>query len=373
MRKRLCAALSVILFAALPALAQPEAKGTPGNVYAMTNAEDGNIVLAYDRLPNGTLSFAAAYSTGGNGFVGGTPVDPLRSQGSLILSQDHRWLLAVNAGSDEISVFRVKPRGLTRTDLVHSEGVFPVSVTVHRNLVYVLNAGGSAGDVDNITGFTLSPHGLLTPLAGSTRMLSAPSTDPAQVEFTPDGSMLVVTEKATNSIGVFQLDTDGLPSATPVLTPSAGDVPFGFIFNRRGRLLVSEAAGRSVSSYVVNPDATLRTVSAAVPTGGQVATCWIAGNGGRYAFTANTGSDTLSSFSVASSGVLALLEAIAADVPDAAPIDLDVTRSGRFLYTVNAVAGAIGMFRVEPDATLAPLGEALGLPVNDGAQGIAVR
>jgi 6-phosphogluconolactonase (cycloisomerase 2 family) len=353
MRKRLCAALSVILFAALPALAQPEAKGTPGNVYAMTNAEDGNIVLAYDRLPNGTLSFAAAYSTGGNGFVGGTP--------------------AVNAGSDEISVFRVKPRGLTRTDLVHSEGVFPVSVTVHRNLVYVLNAGGSAGDVDNITGFTLSPHGLLTPLAGSTRMLSAPSTDPAQVEFTPDGSMLVVTEKATNSIGVFQLDTDGLPSATPVLTPSAGDVPFGFIFNRRGRLLVSEAAGRSVSSYVVNPDATLRTVSAAVPTGGQVATCWIAGNGGRYAFTANTGSDTLSSFSVASSGVLALLEAIAADVPDAAPIDLDVTRSGRFLYTVNAVAGTIGMFRVEPDATLAPLGEALGLPVNDGAQGIAVR
>jgi 6-phosphogluconolactonase len=347
-------------------------QGTPGAVYAMTNAEAGNQVVAFDRLPGGTLGAPQSYDTGGLGFVGGVNVDPLGSQGSLTLSPDNRWLLAVNAGSNEISVFRVKPRGLELTDVADSGGVLPVSVTIHQDLVYVLNAGGNVGDADNITGFRLSPKGILIPIGGSTRALSQAVTSPAQAGFTPDGAMLVVTEKKTNSIDVFAVGRDGLASAAPVNTPSEGVTPFGIVFNHRGRLLVSEVSG-SVSSYVVLAEGNLDPVSSAVTNMGQIATCWIATDGGRFAFTANTGSDTLSRYGVGSDGALTLLEAIAADLMGAKPIDMAMPQSGRFLYTLNAAAGTVGMFAVGPDGALTDLGDAPGLPVNDGVQGIAAR
>jgi 6-phosphogluconolactonase len=371
MSRRILSILTMTILTAGLAYAKGAPQGMPGAVYAMTNAEAGNQVLAFGRLPDGTLGAAQAYDTGGLGFVDGVAIDPLGSQGSLTLSRDHQWLLAVNAGSDEISVFRVKPRGLLRTDVVDSGGVFPVSVTIYHDLVYVLNAGGNVEDVDNITGFRLSPEGTLTPIAGSTRALSQDVTGPAQVGFTPDGSMLVVTEKATELIDVFAVGSDGLPSLAPVSTLSQGPVPFGFVFNHSGRLVVSEAAG-SVSSYVVHADGSLDTVSSAVPNG-QTATCWIATNGGRFAFTANTGSDTLSAYRVQSDGSLTLLEAVAADLMGAKPIDMAMPRSGRFLYTLNAATGTIGMFAVGPDGTLNDLGDAPGLPVNAGVQGIAAH
>lgn len=360
--------LALFFGAAGAALAQPgaNARGVAGAVYAMTNAEGGNAVLAYDRLPDGTLALSAAYPTGGQGFVGGTLIDPLGSQGSLTLSDDGRWLLAVNAASDEVSVFRVRPKGLTLTDVVDSGGAFPVSVAVHRDQVYVLNAGG-----DEITGFALSPKGRLTALEGSTRGLSGVGTAPAQVGFTPDGSHLVVTEKATRQIDVFPLDSTGIPGEG-VFTPSAGGTtPFGFVFNQRRRLLMSEVEG-SVSSYELRPDGTLDPVSANV-VNGQAATCWIAGDGRRFAFTANTGSGTVSHYAASPDGAVALLEGAAANLDGAAPIDTAVTPSGRFLYTLNAASGTVGMFAVNPDGSLAPLGEVGGLPVDDGAQGIAAR
>jgi 6-phosphogluconolactonase len=377
MSRRILAILTLMLLTSGLAYAAGPPQGTSGMVYAMTNAEAGNQVLAFDRFPDGTLGTAQAYDTGGFGLVGGVTIDPLGSQGSLTLSRDHRWLLAVNAGSNEISVFRVKPRGLALTDVVVSGGVFPVSVTSYHDLVYVLNAGGSCDDcdaVDNITGFRLSPKGTLTLIAGSTRALSQDVTGPAQVGFTPDGSMLVVTEKATNLIDVFTVGQDGLPSPSPVSTPSEGPTPFGLVFNRRGRLLVSEVGMMtgSVSSYVVLADGNLDPVSPAVPNMGQIATCWIA-IGGRFAFTANTGSDTLSAYRVRSDGSLTLLEPEAADLMGAKPIDMAIPRSGRFLYTLNAKTGTIGMFAVGPDGTLTDLGDAPGLPVDNGAQGIAAR
>ena len=362
MSRRILSILTLTILTAGLAYAGSPPQGKPGAVYAMTNAEADNQVLAFDRLPDGTLGVPEAYSTGGLGFVGGVAIDPLGSQGSLTLSRDQRWLLAVNAGSNEISVFRVMPRGLGRTDVVDSGGVLPVSVTSYNDLVYVLNAGGNVGGVDNITGFRLSPQGMLTPLAGSTRELRQAVTGPAQVGFTPDGSRLVVTEKVTQLIDVFAVGPDGLPSAAP---------PFGFVFNHRGRLLMSEVEG-SVSSYEVGADGSLYTVSSAVPNG-QVATCWIATDGRRFTFTANTGSDTLSAYRVRSDGSLALLEPVAADLMGAKPIDMAMPRSGRFLYTLNAATGTVGIFAVAPDGTLTDLGDAPGLPVNDGVQGIAAR
>ncbi len=218
----------------------------PGAVYTMSNAPDRNRVLIFDRLADGRLVRAGAVSTGGSGTGGG-----LGNQGGLVLTGNEKWLLAVNAGSNSLSVLAVHRRGLRLVEVQPSGGIRPVSVTEHRGLVYVLNAGS-----DSITGFTLGRDGRLRPLDGSDRLLSGVGTDPAQVEFTPHGDALVVTEKATNKIVTFEIGRDGLPGDARV-QDSNGQTPFGFAFGKRDQLFVSEAFGgaenaSATSSYEID-------------------------------------------------------------------------------------------------------------------------
>ena len=175
-----CTALvSTLVFTSAASRAEPT--GNAGALFTMDNAAAANHVLAYRRSADGSLSPVGTFATGGTGTGGG-----LGNQSALILSHSGRWLFACNAGSDEISVFQVTPHGLQLTDKVGSGGRRPISLAFDRNLLYVLNAGGLADDVDNITGFLFS-YGELSPLAGSTRPLSADNTDPAQISFSPDG------------------------------------------------------------------------------------------------------------------------------------------------------------------------------------------
>lgn len=336
---------------------------TPGAVYTMTNAPDpeGNEVVIFDRDAMGMLSNVGSMPTGGDGSGGG--LDQLGSQGSLILSLDGRWLLAVNAGSDEISVFRILSDGLALIDKVDSGGAFPVSLTIFHDLVYVLNAE----DQPNITGFYLSHTGQLEPLPGSTRSLGDGSF--AQVGFDPQGQTLVVTDKSVHEILLYSVGQDGLPSTAPVTSTSNGLVPFGFIFDRRGHLLVSEAGRGAVSSYDILANGTLQVISPSVANG-QDATCWIAGNR-RFAFTANTGSNTISAYRVKSgNGGLVLLQAVAG--LGNLPIDLTTTVNGHFLYVLNADSGTIGMFRIRSGGRLVNLGAVDG-ELSIYAQGIAAR
>ncbi|HET6465052.1 MAG TPA: beta-propeller fold lactonase family protein [Nitrospiria bacterium] len=337
-------------------------EGATGAVYAMTNAPDGNNVVIFDRDEDGILTKAGSISTGGTGSGGG--LDPLGSQNSLVLSPDNRWLLAVNGGSNEISVFRVLPDGLKWVDKVDSGGDFPVSLTVDHDLVYVLNAGASP----NITGFTLSHKGRLSPLAGSARSLGSGAF--AQVGFDPEGETLVVTDKAGSKILVYSVDEDGLPAVSPVVSASHGNTPFGFIFDQRGRLLVVEVGPNAVSSYKILKDDTLQVISGSVPNGQQAA-CWIAGNERGDVFTANPGSGTVSAYQLtARNGQVALLNGAAGS--GNRPLDMAVADNGRFLYALDPGSGAIDMFRIKHDGSLTNLGAIDGaLPLF--AQGIAAR
>src|SRR5262245_23834812 len=152
--------------------------GNRGAVYTMDNSSGGNHILVFQRAADGSLAPADSFSTGGTGTGAG-----LGNQGAVLLTRDRRWLLACNAGSHEISIFAVTPNGLLLTDKVGSEGRRPVSLTLHHDLLYVLNAGGAIGGEDNITGFQFDA-GKLVAITGSTRTLSAASTGPAQVSFT---------------------------------------------------------------------------------------------------------------------------------------------------------------------------------------------
>lgn len=339
-----------------------------GEVYTMTNAAAGNSVLVFERDARGRLQAAGEYDTGGLGTDGG-----LGNQGGVILNRSGRWLFVVNAGSNQISVFRVGRHGLRLVDVADSGGVRPVSLTLDRDLLYVLNAGS-----DSISGFHVSRHGKLEPLVGSTRPLSGAGTGPAQISFSPDGEQLVVTEKATNRIVAYQLDEDGIPSA-PIVHDSVGQTPFGFAFDRRGRLFVSEAAGGaadagSVSSYDLEDDGDLEIISGAVPTT-ESAACWVVITGnGRYAYTTNAGSGTVSGYTIGRDGSLTLLDADGVTGVTGAgstPIDMAFSVNSRYLYTLNAGNDTISAFQVGRNGSLHPVQTLDGLP--DGTNGLAAR
>jgi len=335
-------------------------------VYVLTNAAAGNAVAVFDRRSDGKLREAGTVATGGLGTGAG-----LGSQGALVLSERHHWLFAVNPGSNDISSFEARGTDLRLVSRVASGGVHPISLTVHDDLLYVLNDGGSG----NISGFSISNRGKLKPLDGSTRWLSNGGTGaapgPAQIQFRNDGDSLVVTEKGTNLIDTFAVDDDGI--AVEVVThPSAGMTPCGFAFGKRGDLIISEAFGgapgaSALSSYDLDDDA-LTTISPSVPTT-QTAACWVAvTKNGRYAYTTNTGSASVSGYRVARDGSLTLLAA-SAGTTGATPTDVDLSGNSKFLYVLNAGSHSLSAFRVQGDGGLTSLGTFGTLPA--GTVGVA--
>jgi len=333
----------------------------PGSVYVLSNQQAGNRVLVFERAPDGTLAAAGSVDAGGVGTGGG-----LGSQGAIVTDASGRYVYAVNAGSNSVAAFRVTTTGLTRTDVVASGGAMPTSLTVHDDVLYVLNAGGAG----SIVGFTVD-HGDLQPLVGSARPLSGSSTAPAQVSFTPNGDQLVVTERATRKISLYAVDDSGLATG-PTAVDSAGVTPFGFGFDNKSHLIVSEAFGgaadaSAVSSYSVQRQG-LGIVTASAPTT-ETAACWIAVTGnGRYAYAGNAGG-SVTGYAVSPSGALTILDADGrAAAPGAGVLDLAISRNDQFLYG-RLGNGTIGAWQISADGHLTDLGPASGLPA--GAAGIA--
>jgi len=342
-------------------------RGRAGAVFTMNNAVGGNAVLVYNRGADGTLTAAGSVLTGGSGTGTG-----LGNQGAVVLSDNRRWLFVVNPGSNDVSVFSLKRGKLKLVDRVASGGERPISLAFDRGLLYVLNAG----DPGNITGFTLSHRGKLKPLPGSTRPLSGPGTAPAQISFDPEGDLLVVTEKASNNIDVYTVNKDGLANG-PQVQPSAGATPFGFAFDRRGRLYVSEAAGGapdagSVSSYRLSDSGSLTAISPVVATT-ETAACWVVVTGnGRFAYTTNTGSGSITGLRIRHGGTIELLDADGRTGDTGAgssPIDMALSRNSRFLYSLNSGNGTLSAFRVRKNGSLVALPGISGLPA--GTNGLA--
>ena len=379
--KLIAVSLTILAVATVSAarLSRPNPEHRPlaaGAVYVLTNQVE-NAVAVFQRANGGTLRPAGQFLTGGAGdpvaVPPDPPVDPLASQGALILSEGSQFLFAVNAGSNEISVFRVRRSGLELVDVVDSGGVRPISLTVHEDLLYVLNEGGTP----NITGFTVADDGTLTPLADSTQpLIGGGAADPAQVSFNVDGTLLVVTEKAGNRIDTYTVDENGLPSA-PIENPSNGMTPFGFEFNNNDFLVVSEAFGgapnqSAASSYSAADDGTLAVISGSVANS-QTASCWVViPNNGHIAFVSNTASGTISSYQIGDDGSLTLLNAVAADLgANSAPRDMALSLNGKFLFVQTGGGVSVAIFRIGQDGSLTLLDTVGGLPF--GAQGIAAK
>jgi len=352
--------VSLVAFVALllgPASVAAAAERSAGAVYTLTNTA-ANAVIAYDRSASGALTWSGTFTTGGSG-------GPLGSQGAVVTSDDGRWLYAVDSGSNDIAVFRITKDGLVWSDRIASAGAQPVSVTTSHDLVYVVNAASAS-----IAGFR-SEDGKLSPIVGSIRTFAGNGA--AQIQFSPSGRALVVTEKTTSTLDVFVLGKDD--AAGPATSyPSSGTTPFGFAFGRHGDLVVSEAAGAAplsaASSYEISKDGTLTAISKSIPTT-QAAACWVAvTKDGRYAFTANAASDSISTFSVDEDGALTLVFAQAAHLTGAHTTDMALTKNSEFLYANDGATHMISAFRVGADGTLTRLA---GVTIPVGASGLAAQ
>jgi 6-phosphogluconolactonase len=402
-------------------LAAPGAAWADGAVYAMTNALGDNEIKVYQRATDGTLTLTQTIATGGGGSgIQLDPTDSLGSQGSIVLDLSHGRLFAVNTETDSgdcqkgtISSFRVASDGrLMLAGVVPSGGLFPNSLTVQGNRLYVLNAGGPGlcGIGPNITGFKIQRDGALSSIGASTRPLDpGPSPgfflncdpggfppavqcglnppafprSPGQVRFTPDGNALIVTVKGPNSIYVFPLDASGVPG-TPTITQAQGPnqpTYFGFDFDGGGHLIVAEPFGATpiipaapysaVSSFAVTAGGGLQAISSSVPNG-RGTSCWVALDPHkRYAYTSNNATSDISAYAIAQDGSLTLLAATAAtaDLPNDMAVAHD--RGGNFLYVLNGGSGTVGGFGINRDGSLTSVGEFDGVPANAGAQGLA--
>lgn len=359
--------LFLTICAALLAVAASAAAGdraVVGAAYSISNAAGGNDLVVYARSADGSLTPAGSVSAGGLGTGGG-----LASQGAVTVTDDGRNVLAVNPGSNSVAAFAVQAGGVRLLNAAPSGGLRPASVAVHKHLVYVLNKDNVA--LATVSGFRLGRDGL-SPIAGSTRFLHAGATDAAQVEFSPDGRVLVVTGRSSQRIDSFRVGAHGLLSDLQSFDVAPGATPFGFDFDNKGHLLVSLAGvggSSGAASYQLGSDGSVSTITAPLETG-QRAACWlVASKNGRFAFVANAASSSVSTFAVSPAGELTFERAVTIDGMTA--LDLALSENGHYLYVLAAGTHGIVSFEVGADGTLTHVDTEAEVPA--AAAGIAVR
>jgi 6-phosphogluconolactonase len=327
-----------------------------GAVYVQTNAAP-NEVIAFRRAGDGSLDPIASVATGGDG--DGSP--HLTSQGSVALTRDGRHLLVTNAASNDLSVFSVADDGSVELrDRVHT-GAAPKSVAERDGLVVVLNTGEPG-----LASFRLDADGI-APVAGGHRALDASDADPAQVAFSPEGSMVVVTERGTDSIVTYEVGTDGTFGSSHAIA-SQGPTPYGFAFTSGGALVVTEAfraekGAAAASSYaIVDGSLVPRTSSVG---NGRSEICWaVVTPDDRFAFATNFADGAVSRFAIAADGSLSLEDATAGIAVDGVPglRDEGLSSDGRFLYAIDADDSRIYGWSVNAEGSLEPVGSWDGVP-----------
>jgi 6-phosphogluconolactonase len=354
------------LFPAMLASAQIRRTET---FFVMSNNADKNQVIEFVQTSDGTVVAKETIDTKGRG-TGGVN-DPLESQGSLTLSADRSLLFAANAGSGDITVFRVIEGRLIFLNRQPSGGSNPVAIAQSQNRVYVLNQGGAG----SVVGFQMGFGGRLLPIANSTAFLSANAVGGSSISISPDGQTVAVVERLTNNIDTFHINPNGTLGPL-VVNPSAGVGAFAGQFAPDGKLIVSETGSTlsAISSYTVLSSGKLSAVTQSLTTNGD-ANCWNAITpNGAFVYTSNSGSSNISGFSIAQSGALTALTSssvVASNPKEATNLDITISGDGKFFYSLNATVGTVGVFAIQSNGTLTELDEIPGFTAAVGFNGIA--
>ena len=374
----LAAAAAAASAVAVPAAASAAAGASPvvGHVYVNDNTAGTNTIGVFDRHANGTLTPNAGspFAAGGAGTGAG-----LASQGALQISPDGRFLIAVDAGSNQVSALRILPGGslkLAPGGVVSSGGVQPVSIAIHDSLVYVANSGTGGS---NYTGFKLGDGGQLAPLAGSTVALPDGS-QPGDVLFDSTGHKLVGARIGTSLIDSFTVGSDGHLTPAPASPfPAQGLGPFGSEFRPTNprQLFVSNAhngAGAgTVSAFRDTAHGTLTSIGSSPFADNQTAPCWVEiTQNGRFLFTTNTASGTVSRYSIAPGGALTLLGSTPVRGTGVGVVDARLSPDGQFLYVDEIGTRAVAAFAVHAGNLTELASSPASLPTGAAPAGIVV-
>jgi hypothetical protein len=347
-----------------------------GYLYVNDNTAPANTIAGFARHADGSLTAlpGSPFAAGGAGLGAG-----LASQGALELAGDGRYLLAVDAGSNQISVLQINPNGSLHQipdGLQSSGGNEPVSIAVHGHLVYVANSGATDEDY---TGFWLTGNGHLLPISGSTVALPDSAT-PGDILFNPTGTKLVGVEVGPALIDSFTVGSDGRLTAAPGSPFTAqGPGPFGSAFSpvAPDQLFVSNAHGGTgngtVSAFHDSAGGVLSSIGASPFADDQTAPCWVSlSANGRVLYAVNTGSTSISTYWIAPNGSLTL--AGSTPVNNASGIkDATLSPDQHTFYVLDSGSNAVSAFHAD-GVDLTPLTNSpTSLPVGATAAGIAVR
>jgi 6-phosphogluconolactonase len=371
----LAAAAAVAAPASASAAASNDPSPVVGHVYVNDNTNPVNTIGAFDRHADGTLTpeTGSPFTAGGAGTGSG-----LASQGALQFSADGRYLIAVDAGSNQISVLRVHPDGslsLVPGGVVSSYGVLPDSIAVHGDLVYVANSGTSS----NYTGFRFF-GGHLFHIPGSTVTLASGAA-PGDVLFNGTGTKLVGTEVGPSLIDSFTVGFDGRLTAAPGSPfPAQGLGPFGSEFSPANpdQLFVSNAHNTApdsgtVSAFRDHRDGRLSPINGSPFADDQMAPCWVEiTHDGQFLFTVNTATGSVSSYRIAANGALTLLGSTPISGAKVGAVDARLSPDGGFLYVDESAVGKVAAFTVS-GGSLTELGTSpFPLPAGAAPAGIVV-
>jgi DNA-binding beta-propeller fold protein YncE len=386
--------LATLAATTAPAWAGSKAPAPVGAVYVASNSWTGNKIITFPRLADGTLlpplpGVATGGLGSGPGAIPGVATDPLGSQHSLVVDAKDMRLFAVNAGSNSVSMFNIKPNGITLAGTSPSAGQYPVSLAVNGDTVYVLNSQS-----DSVARFAIA-HGRLSyqqtcVLAAPPRPLDPPypataghseqpvaTEEPGQIGLSPDGRHLVVVAKegpvltgfplgqtaGNGEIDVYNTAPDGTVTncnspttyVLPQNAPNQGKFPFSFAWTQGGQLLLTEVFGTgatltasAVQPFNLNPNGSLTPISGPVGSG-QIAVCWIDVSG-QDVYTTNYLTNDVTSYTVARQGSLTLNNPVAGGAASGTlvtPIDQALSPDGHFLYQLSPGNGMVVPFAID--------------------------
>jgi len=371
------AALAAPASASASASASNDPSPVVGHVYVNDNTKPANTIGAFDRHADGTLTPEAGSPFWAGGAGTGTG---LASQGALQFSADGRFLIAVDAGSNQISVLRVHSNGslsLVPGGVVSSHGMLPDSIAVYDDLVYVANSGAGHS---NYTGFRLSFRGHLFHIPGSTVKLASDAA-PGDVLFNGTGTKLAGTEVGPSLIDSFTVGFDGRLTAAPGSPfPAQGLGPFGSEFSpaNPNQLFVSNAHNTApdsgtISAFRDHRNGRLSPVNGSPFADDQMAPCWVEiTHNGQFLFTVNTASGSISSYQIATNGALTLLGSTPISGTKVGAVDVRLSPDGGFLYVDESAIGKVAAFTVS-GGSLTELGTSpFPLPAGAAPAGIVV-
>jgi len=354
----------------------PAGSRVVGHLYVNDNTAGANTIAAYARHADGSVTPVpgSPFATGGAGTGTG-----IGSQGALQKADHGRLLLAVDAGSNQISVLRIEHDGALAPVAggpVASGGDEPVSIAVHGGRVYVANAGTDS----DYAGFNLTPAGALTPIADGGFALPAGS-DPGDVLINATGTRVAGTRVGTSLIDSFVVGPAGrLVAAASSPYAAQGPGPFGSEFSPTDpdQLFVSNAHGGAdagtVSAFADGDGGALTSIGSSPFPNNQTAPCWVTiTRDGQFLFTVNTAVPSISSYAIAPSGALTLVgntPFAGTDTSSLGPEDARLTASQSMLWVVDTHGDALSGFHVS-DGTVTPVaGGPIALPAGAAPFGI---